>query len=194
MAASSERGHEKLAGWLSQAEVLWNASSAGTMTLRDRWNYQCGLANQFPTAGLRVVFAASGTLPAALVLRDRRAVVEHALYWMAASTEHEALYLAAILNSEATRLRAEHFQARGQFGARHFDKVVFNLPIAQFNASDSIHYDLAQAGAHAEKVACMVELVEGERFQRARRRVRDALAEEGIGAEIEKLVEKLLDG
>ena len=46
----------------------------------------------------------------------------------------------------------------------------------------------------AEAVAAQVELVESEKFQRARKRVRDALAEEGIGGEIEKLVEKLLDG
>jgi hypothetical protein len=32
----------------------------------------------------------------------------------------------------------------------------------------------------------------GEKFQRARKRVRDALAEDGIGGDIEKLVEKLL--
>ena len=32
----------------------------------------------------------------------------------------------------------------------------------------------------------------GEKFQRARKRVRDALAEDGIAGEIEKLVEKLL--
>ncbi len=38
----------------------------------------------------------------------------------------------------------------------------------------------------------MVELVEGEKFQRARKRVRDGLAGNGIGPAIEKLVDKLL--
>lgn len=71
---------------------------------------------------------------------------------------------------------------------------MFNLPIPLFDASRPLHRDLAQAGADAESVAAMVELVEGEKFQRARRRIREALAEEGIGGEIEKLVEKLLDG
>jgi hypothetical protein len=42
-------------------------------------------------------------------------------------------------------------------------------------------------------VAREVRLVEGEKFQRARKRVREALAGDGIGGEIEKLVEKLLD-
>lgn len=58
----------------------------------------------------------------------------------------------------------------------------------------ALHRDLAAAGREAERVAGLVELVEGEKFQRARRRIRDALAEYGIGGEIEKLVDKLLDG
>ena len=194
-AASGEnRGHEKLAGWMAKAEALWSELSANpAMSLVDRWNFQRGLSNQFPIAPLRVLYAASGTLPAAFVLRDNRTVIEHILYWTAPASEEEAHYLAAILNSETARARAAQYQARGQFGARHFDKVMFNLPIPVF-AAGPLHRDLAQAGAHAETIAATVELVEGEKFQRARKRVREALAEEGIGGEIEKLVEKLLDG
>lgn len=194
-AAGVNRGHDNLAGWMEHAEELWQELSANeTMTLVGRWNFQRGLSNQFPIAPVRVVFAASGSLPSALVLRDGGAIVEHSIYWMATARAEEANYLAAILNSETARARAEQYQARGQFGARHFDKVMFNLPIPLFSPGDSLHRDLAQAGADAETVAGMVDLVEGERFQRARRRVRDALAEEGVGDEIEKLVEKLLDG
>lgn len=100
--------------------------------------------------------------------------------------------MTAFLNSEAARTRAERYQARGQFGARHFDKVMFNLPIPLFDQRDPLHTALADAGQEAERVAGMVELVEGEKFQRARKRVRDALAEDGIGGEIEKLVDRLL--
>jgi hypothetical protein len=69
---------------------------------------------------------------------------------------------------------------------------MFNLPIPLFDARQALHGELAEAGAHAEAVAANVELKEGEKFQRARKRVRDALAEDGIGGDIEKLVEKLL--
>jgi hypothetical protein len=100
--------------------------------------------------------------------------------------------LCAILNSETARARAERYQSRGQFGARDFDKVMFNLPIPIFDAKQSLHRELAEAGAHAEAIAANVELKESEKFQRARKRVRDALAEDGIGGDIEKLVEKLL--
>ncbi|HEX5182047.1 MAG TPA: hypothetical protein VFW19_02730, partial [Allosphingosinicella sp.] len=87
---------------------------------------------------------------------------------------------------------AEQYQARGQFGARHFDKVIFNLLIPLFKDTDTLHRELAEAGAQAEAVAANVELKDGEKFQRARKRVRDALTEDGIGGDIEKLVEKLL--
>ena len=53
---------------------------------------------------------------------------------------------------------------------------------------------LADTGARAELAARSVDLVEGEKFQRARKRVRDALIEIGIATEIDRLVEKLLGG
>jgi hypothetical protein len=194
-AAGEKRGHDKLAAWLAKAEALWRDLSANpAMTLIDRWNFQRGLSNQFPVSPLRVVYAASGTHPAAIVLRNERAIVEHKLYWSRPGSESEAHYLTTIINSETSRASIERYQSRGQFGARDFDKVLFNLPIPLFDAADPLHRDLAEAGAHAEAVAAQVELVQGEKFQRARKRVRDALAEEGIGGEIEKLVEKLLDG
>jgi len=194
-AANPKRGFDKLAGWLRLAEATWdeNKAEATKLTWSQQLNYNGKLASQFPIAPLRLVYAKSGSLPAACVIRDERAVIDHMLYWVAPASEEEAYYLAAILNSETARARAERYQARGQFGARHFDKVMFNLPIPLF-AADPLHHELAFAGAHAEAVAAKVELVDGEKFQRARKRVRDALAEEGIGGEIEKLVEKLLDG
>jgi hypothetical protein len=70
---------------------------------------------------------------------------------------------------------------------------MFNLPIPLFDGNDPLHSKLAEAGAEAERVAALVELKEGEKFQRARGRVREVLPEDGIGGEIEKLVEKLLD-
>ena len=191
-AQAQTNGFEKLAGWMGKAERVWNSCSSGSMTLRDRWDFQRGLANQLPLSKLRVAYAASGALPAAIVLRDDTVVIEHILYWNIPSSEDEANYLATILNSEAARHRAEHYQARGQFGARHFDKVMFNLPIPVFDDKHALHRDLADAGRLAEEVAGQVELVEGERFQRARRRVRDALAEHGVGRDVEKLVDELL--
>jgi hypothetical protein len=193
-AASNElRGFDKLAGWMNKAEKLWaDHSSEGKMSLIERWNYQRGLVNQFPVAQVRLLYAASGTHPSAVILRNDRAIIEHKLYWAPFVDENSANYLCAILNSETSRLRAAQYQSRGQFGARDFDKVIWNLPIPRYDAKVKLHRDLAEAGKSAEETAALVILKEGEKFQRARKRVRDALIANGIAGEIEKLVEKLL--
>jgi hypothetical protein len=189
---ADEEGFAHLAEWMRSAELAWDENGKGKRKFVEQLDYIGQLSSQFPIAPVRVAYAASGTLPAAVVLRDHRAVIEHKLYWSKPASENEAYYLCAILNSETARSQAERYQSRGQFGARDFDKVMFNLPIPLFKATEALHRELAEAGAQAEVVAASVELKEGEKFQRARKRVRDALAEDGIGGDIEKLVEKLL--
>lgn len=192
--ASAARGFDGLQGWMSKAEAVWKAyAESGTMTLVGRWNYHNELGAQFPIAPLRVVYAASGSLPAACLLRDPRGVVEHKLYWMTPASEAEGRYLTAILNCETVRERGEQYQSRGQFGARDFDKVVFNLPIPRFDARDKLHSALAEAAELAEKIAGKVELPQGVRFQRARSLVRASLSEVNLAQKIDGLVAKLLD-
>jgi len=183
---------ELLANRLKDIEASWFRHGKQRYLFTEHLDYMRQLTGQFPIAPMRVVYAASGTLPAAAIVRDPRAVIEHKLYWSAPTSEDEAYFLMGILNSETARSRAERYQSRGQFGARDFDKVIFNLPIPVFDAREPLHTDLAAVGRAAERVASMVDLVEGEKFQRARKRVRDALAEDGVGGEIEKLVDRLL--
>ena len=56
------------------------------------------------------------------------------------------------------------------------------------------HRALAAAGRRAESQAAAVALPEAAPFTRARRAVREALAASGASAEIDRLVEILLDG
>jgi hypothetical protein len=198
MDSAAARDHEddlvRLAEWMAKAEAVWDRLSANSMTLIDRWNYQKSLEKQFPIPQLRVAYAKAGSLLASCIIHDPAAVIDTSVYWSAPASRSEAYYLIAILNSEVTRARAERYQARGQFGARHFDKVMFNLPIPRFDSRNALHRDLAAAGLSAESAAATVELKEGERFQRARRRIRDALVDLQIAPRIERLVENLLDG
>jgi hypothetical protein len=191
--AAAQRGYAGLAAWMQSAEAAWNNNQSSELTLVDRWNYHNELTAQFPIPPLRVVFTASGSHPAASVLRDNRAIIEHKLYWAPVGSENEALYLAAILGSEAARLRVEHLQSRGQFGARDFDKVMFTLPIPRFDAEDETHRALAAAGADAERLVASLELGDGVQFQRARQTVREALRTAGIADRIDALVAELLD-
>jgi hypothetical protein len=164
------------------------------MTLIERFNYYGLLSAQIPISPLRVVYAKAGTLPAACCLRGGDFLVENLLYWAPFDTELEAQYLLAILNSETARSRVETMQSRGQFGARHFDKVMFNLPIPRFDPKEQLHAALAEAAAEAERIAAQVELPEGIKFQRARAIVRTALAEAKVAQRIDALAAELLDG
>ncbi len=192
--AAANRGYNGLFGWMRKAEAIWDANKRSEkMKLAQLFDYFGQLSAQFPIVPLRVAYTKAGSQPAACILRDRNSVVENLLYWMAPAGEDEAHYLIAILNSETARARAEHYQARGQWGARHFDKVMFNLPIPRFDGAKQLHLDLAAAAAQAEEAAALVELPEGVKFQRARGLIRAALAETGIAQTIDGLVARLLD-
>lgn len=188
------RGLSATAAWLAACEALWAQHGAGNMTLRARIDYNGGLASQLPVGQLRIVFAKSGTQPAAAVLRDERAVIDHTLYWMATESEDEAHYLSALLNSESVRRRIEHMQSRGEQGARHFDKLAFTLPIPKFDAKEPLHKELAVIGAKAEKAAATVSIAEKTSFTTARTAIRQRLRDDGIAGAIDKLVDELLGG
>jgi hypothetical protein len=191
--AAANRGYSGLHGWMSAAEAIWNANAeSGPMTLTDRWNYHNELGAQFPVPRLRVVYAKAGTLPAACLVRDQ-ATIDHMLYWWTPRSETEGYYLIAVLNSETSRARVAEMQSRGQWGARHFDKVMFTLPIPLFDASRPLHNELVAAAAEAERITAAFELPESVKFQRARKLIRDALTESGIAPHIDDLVARLLD-
>jgi SAM-dependent methyltransferase len=190
-AEAQRQGYRHLATWMAQAEQLWRGYSRASITFVEQIDYYGKLTAQFPVAPVRVLYGASGTLPAAAVFRNGRAVIEHALYWMAAE-EEEAHYLAAILNSETARSRVAHLQARGQWGARHFDKLMLELPIPNFDPSQALHKNLAAAARHAEEIAARVPLPLGIHFVRARQHIRQALREDGVAQRIDELVMQLL--
>ncbi len=192
--AAANRGFSELHGWLQRAEAVWSEHNKSDRTFVGQLNYINQLSSQFPINTVRIVYAKAGTLPAAAIVRDQRAVVDHMLYWMTVSVVEEGQYLSAVLNSETARKRAEQFQARGQFGARHFDKVMFNLPIPKFNAEIELHSALVVAAEEAERLVANIDLEKGVKFQQARKLVRKALQEAGISQKIDDLVAKLLDG
>lgn len=190
--AAANRGYSGMHGWMTAAEAVWNAHRPSEISLTQQYDYYGKLASQFPIPQLRVVYAKAGTLPAACLVRDE-AIIDHMLYWAAPRSEAEGYYLIAILDSETSRGRIAELQARGQFGARHFDKVMFTLPIPRFDAAVALHNDLAAAASEAERIASAFELPPIVKFQRARKLIRDALTESGIAQHIDELVARLLD-
>jgi hypothetical protein len=190
------RGYQGIAEWLRDAEATWDASASesNSLSLKERWDYHGELSAQFPAAPLRVVYAKAGTLPAACIVRDARYVFDHKLYWAGIGSTGEDGYLTALFNSETARRRIEAMQSKGQWGARDFDKVMFNLPIPRFDSANPLHAELSAAAAEAEEIAAAVTFPETAAFQRARRMVRDALKEAGVAQKIDAIVARLLDG
>ena len=139
------------------------------------------------------MYTKAGTNLAAAVVRDETAIIDHKLYWAAAESPEEACYLCGILNSDTLRAGVEQFQSQGQWGARDFDKYVFNLPIQKFDGNDPLHRELVRVARTAEEVAETVSEEEGEYFTRTRKRIRLVLTEHGIAAELELLTERLLE-
>jgi hypothetical protein len=184
-------GYAHLGSWLQRGERIWEQHRVSNMSLKERLDYHGELSSQFPPSALRVVYAASGTLPAAAIIQDDRAVIEHKLYWTPLTDLEEARYLIAILNSEAARKRIEGLQSEGQFGARDFDKVIFTLPIPRYSSRRELHRALSELALKAEQVAATADVSE-RRFQAARGAIREALNLSGVAATIDALVEELL--
>ena len=191
---AARRGYPRLAQWLETTEALWKQNQSSALSLNGRIDYHNELSRQFPIPPIRVMYTKSGTHLAACAVRESSAVIDHKLYWAAVDSMEEAGYLCGILNSEALRSGVEQYQSQGQWGARDIDKYVFNLPIPRFDAANPLHGELAQAAQTAEAIATAVEVREDEHFTRARARVRAALAEHGVAAQLERLVGEVFKG
>ena len=66
-----DRGFDRLAGWMRKAETVWDENrSSEKYRLIELLDYFTQLSSQFPL-GLFRVYAASGTQPAAVILKNR---------------------------------------------------------------------------------------------------------------------------
>ena len=191
-ATASQRGFPKLATWLKRAEAHWDQHKRSELPFKEQLDYFGKLSAQFPIRPVRVAYSKSGTLPAAALVLDHATVIDHKLYWMKPESMQEARYLIALLNSEALRVRIEAYQSQGQWGARDFDKHIFNAPIPRFDPGQPVHMKLVKAAERAEAVASAVPLEAGTYFITARKRIRAALEANGVAAEIDGLVDDLL--
>jgi len=179
-----------LAQWWRRAESIWTQHrSSDRLTLVQQLDYRRKLSQQFPVPPHRVVYSASGMYLAAARIDDPTAVIEHMLYWAAASGIDEARYLTAVLNSDTLTRLVRPLQSRGEHNPRHFDKYIFRLAIPVYDPRNENHRALVELAEQAEQVAAGLDLPEsGVAFQALRRRVREALGPAGVGEAIEDAV------
>ena len=163
------------------------------MNHKERLDYHRELSAQFPLAPIRIVYTASGANLAAAIVQNEEAIIEHNLYWAATDSLLEAHYLCGLLNCQTLCGRVSKFQSQGQWGARHFDKYVFRLPIPRFDEGIELHRNIAAASEVAMQIAAEVPEISGEHFTRTRHRIRIALADHGVAKELERLVLEFFD-
>lgn len=192
------RGHRGLGSWLRDAETKWNENSkknpdgSPRVSLTRSVDHHQKLSGQSSRSPIRVVYPASGTRLCACWLEDDDVVVEHQAYWLAAESLEEAAYVTAVLNSEIVLERVKDLQPVGQRDPRHFDNLVWTLPIPEFDPAEALHQDLAAAALHAAQVAARVEFSDDLHFTGKRRLIRRALVADGVAETIERLVDALL--
>ena len=184
--------YPRLATWWRKAEEVWLAHrSSERLTLLAQLDFRRKFRDQFPAAAQRVVYSKAGMHLAAARVTDPTAVIDHTLYWGAASSEEEALYLCAVLNSPKITEMVRPLMSYGK-DERHIDMAVWRLPIPLFDPMNKQHLQLAELGRRAESEVAALDLDENKHFPSLRRQIRKHLALLPIGQEIDNLVDSLL--
>ena len=188
--------YPKFAGWWRAAEAQWDEHKAdGSLrTLTEQVDYQGKLSAQLPATDLRVVYTTSGSYLASAIVDDSRAVIDMSLNWAAVSSLSEGRYLEAVINSSVLGKLVLPYQNRGAFGPRHFAKLLWRLPVPEFDASNELHQRLVDLAERAEGVESIVSAeIDGHaHFQRARGVVRETLVTAGIADQLDAAVTELL--
>ena len=123
----------------NKMDLLENIDHFGKLSTQLQWKRN-------PRARpIRVVYTASGE-PTATLLQEDEPFVDFTLFWIACKDMAEAHYLLAIINSESLYDAVTPFMPKGQFGARHLQKHLWKLPIPEFDAAESLHVAIAEAG------------------------------------------------
>lgn len=141
-----------------------------------------------------VVYPSSGDIMRACRLSLENAVIDSTLYWFLASTTSEASYLTALLNAPC--LSDVYVEARES--GRHFHLHPWRkIPIARFDSRNSDHVTLANLAIHAEQVAEDWLLSSNSGIDRLGQvglsvRLREILKDQGITAEIDEIIQRIL--
>jgi len=186
---------EGLADWWRRAEDIWeeNKASSNRLSLRARIDFQRGISAQVGVVGERVVYTRSGQYLAACRVEDPHIVMEQTLHWAPVSTREEGRFLTGVLNSGTLARAIAPLQSRGEHNPRHFASAIFAFPIPVFDSSNSLHRKIATLAARGEKVAAALDLPDSWQFQKARRVTRDALTEDGVILELDRVVEQMIE-
>jgi hypothetical protein len=114
------------------------------------------------------------------------------LYWAAAASADEALYLTGVLNAPSVTQMLNPIQSRGEHNPRDFHKVVWRLPIPIFDPKSELHRRLVDLALKAEVAVLAVDVSGINRFEIQRRTLRAALDADGISDQLDEAVKSLI--
>ncbi len=177
----------------NRLNLLKNLDYMGKLSSQLEWQTDHG------DRPIRLVYTTSGQ-PTAAVIYDDEALVDCKLFWVSCKTQQEANFLLAVINSGALREAVKSLMSKGQFGARDLHKHLWKLRIPEFDASDALYAELAEAGRAASVgAAARLESLREERGGNvtvtiARRELRKWLAASDEGHAVEDGVRRLLGG
>jgi hypothetical protein len=110
-----------------------------------------------------------------------------------ANSEYESHYLCAILNSKKLDNLIKPFQAKGDFGERHINKIPLSFPIPQYDSNILSHRELAEDGIIChKKVKNIIQSLSIRSVGKIRSIIRKELASEF--ASIDNNVQAILSG
>ena len=184
----------------SKSNELYKASRGigkGTPeTLLNRINFGSALQKQLPITdsehGLwKVVYNEAGQHLRAARYLGFKFIVEHACYWLEASSEEEAQYLVSLLN--AACLQDAYRECRKS--DRHFDTHIWSgVPIPCYDPENSLHKKLANLCVEAEDcVAGFIPNLDlNYKQEKLSKEIKGVLIQSGISQQIDKVVKKIL--
>ena len=174
----------------NKLDLLANLDHYGKLSSQLKWRQHQG------DRPIRLAYTRSG-IPTAALLTEDRTLVDTTTYWVTCKDIQEAHYLLAIINSDVLYGLVMPLMPKGQFGARDLHKHLWKLPIPGFDAGDSLHDRVSQAGEAAARGAAMrMNQLRQDRGEVtvtvARREIRNWLRESKEGTAVEKVVGELL--
>lgn len=174
-----------------QIENLWRKQDTSGLSLTEQIDYRGKLSNQLPITERRIVFPISGSNLCAAKLEDSRCFVQSGLNWTGLTTDDEADYLIAILNSTKMTSLVKPFMAFGQ-SERHFGSDMWQVGIPIFDENDVLHMEIVCVGRDLEKIAKKHPPDLSKYFATERTRIRKILSATSEMEKLNSLVEKLV--
>ncbi len=149
-------------------------------TLEDRLDHGGALRNQFPISSHTVIYNGSGqNLYAARM--TTKVIIEHVLFRVPTSSEHESLFLIGILNADYLAERISQTRKTDRHLMTYFWREV---PIPRYNSNDKNHVKLVGLAKRAEEIAAT--------SKPTRKAIKDALRDDGVAGEIDDVVSKIM--